>query len=64
MSRTKYDCRLLTASICEWTDVEMACFLGMITCEYQKAPEAVFWDIMERFSRDRVNARVVKPSNT
>jgi hypothetical protein len=64
MPRTTYDCHILTASLVEWTEAEMVFFLGMVTSEYRKVPDAVFWDILERFSRDRINARIVRPSNT
>lgn len=57
--RTTYDCRMLTAGICELTSAEAFLILGMLSFDYQKKPDALFWDVLQKVSEKRIGIRLI-----
>jgi hypothetical protein len=56
---TTQDCRMLTAMLAEMTAAQQALLLGLLCSAYQKAPEAEFWRVMQKFSEKRIHAHLI-----
>lgn len=53
MTRTEKDCIHLGAIIAELNDSQLALLFGLLIGSYLLKPNALFWDVLERFSVQR-----------
>jgi hypothetical protein len=49
---------MLTAELVELNAVQVCCLFGMLCHEYQQHPEAIFWDILQKFNERKIQANI------
>jgi hypothetical protein len=57
--RSKHDCVNLSAMISEMNDIQLALLFGILCHTYLEAPDAEYWNVLQKFSEKRVESMLV-----